>query len=80
MVGDEERERRIFYGRSKWFSRGTNGLSWRLHGKESTYNAGDTTGAVGLIPELGKFPGEGNGNPLKYSCLENSIDRGAGGY
>ena len=31
--------------------------------------------AVGLIPELGRSPGEGNGNPLQYSCLENSMDR-----
>ena len=36
-------------------------------------NAGD----VGLIPEWGKFPGEGNGNPLQYSCLGNPMDRGA---
>ena len=34
-------------------------------------------GDPGLIPELGRFPGEGNGNTLKHSCLENSIDRGA---
>jgi len=31
---------------------------------------------VSLIPELGRFPGEGNGNPLQYSCLENLMDRG----
>ena len=36
-------------------------------------------GELGLIPELGRSPGEGNGNPLQYSCLENSMDRGAGG-
>ena len=30
----------------------------------------------GLIPGSGTFPGEGNGNPLQYSCLENSMDRG----
>ena len=30
-----------------------------------------------LIPGLGRFPGAGNGNPLQYSCLENSMDRGA---
>ena len=36
-------------------------------------NAGDT----GLIPGSGISPGEGNGNPLQYSCLENSMDRGA---
>ena len=36
-------------------------------------NAGDAD----LIPGLGRSPGEGNGNPLQYSCLENSMDRGA---
>ena len=39
-------------------------------------NAGDTEDA-GLIPGLGRSPGGGNGNPLRYSCLENSMDRGA---
>ena len=34
-------------------------------------------GDVGLIPELGRSPGGGNGNPLQYSCMENSMDRGA---
>ena len=42
-------------------------------GKESACNAGDR----GLIPGLGRSPGEGNGNPLQYSCLENPMDRGA---
>ena len=32
---------------------------------------------MGLIPGFGSSPGEGSGNPLKYSCLENSMDRGA---
>ena len=32
---------------------------------------------VGSIPGLGRFLGEGNGNPLQYSCLENLMDRGA---
>ena len=41
-------------------------------GKASVYNAGDP----GLIPGLGRSPGEGNGNPLQYSCLENPMDRG----
>ena len=41
-------------------------------GKESVCNAGDP----GLIPGLGKTPGEGTGNPLQYSCLENAMDRG----
>ena len=36
-----------------------------------------TTGDIGLIPGQGRSPGEGNGNPLQYSCLENSRDRGA---
>ena len=42
-------------------------------GKESACSVGD----LGLIHELGRSPGEGNGNPLQYSCLENSMDRGA---
>ena len=41
-------------------------------GKESAYNAGDP----GSIPGLGRCPGEGNGNPLQYSCLEILMDRG----
>ena len=45
-------------------------------GKEFTCNAGDTEDA-GSIPGLGRSSGEGNGNPLQYSCLENLIDRGA---
>ena len=39
-------------------------------------NAGDTRD-TGSIPELGGFPGVGNSNPLQYSCLKNSMDRGA---
>ena len=42
-------------------------------GKASDCNAGD----LGSIPGSGRSPGEGNGNPLQYSCLENSMDRGA---
>ena len=38
--------------------------------KASAPNAGD----LGLIPGLGRSPGEGNGNPLQYSCLENPMD------
>ena len=45
-------------------------------GRESACNAGDTRD-MGLIPELESSHGEGNGNPLQYSCLENSMDRGA---
>ena len=36
-----------------------------------------TAGGPGLIPRSGRSPGEGNGNPLQYSCLENSMDGGA---
>ena len=39
-------------------------------------NAGDTRD-IGSIPCLGRYPGVGNGNPLQFSCLENSMDRGA---
>ena len=42
-------------------------------GKASAYNVGDP----GLIPRLGRSSGEGNGNPLQYSCLENPMDGGA---
>ena len=42
-------------------------------GKESPCNVGD----LGSTPGLGRSPGEGMGNPLQYSCLENSVERGA---
>ena len=42
-------------------------------GRESSCNARDP----GSIPRSGKSPGEGNGNPPQYSCLESSMDRGA---
>ena len=46
-------------------------------GKESTCNAGD----LGLIPGSGRSPGEGKGNPLQYSCLENPLgQRSLAGY
>ena len=43
---------------------------WKV--KASACNAGD----LGSIPGSGRSPGEGNGNPLQYSCLENPMDRG----
>ena len=46
-----------------------------LSGEESTCNAGH----VGSIPGLGRSPGEGNGNPLQFSCPENPVDRAAKG-
>ena len=42
-------------------------------GKASAYNAGD----LGSIPGSGRSAGEGNGNPLQYSCVENPVDGGA---
>ena len=54
------------------------GAPWGFSGgsdsKVSAYNAGDP----GLIPGSGRSPGGGNGNPLQYSCLENSIEELAG--
>ena len=49
------------------------GFSGGSDSKETTCSAGDP----GLIPGLGRSPGKGNGYPLQYSCLENSMDRGA---
>ena len=47
-------------------------LLWWLSSKESTCSPGD----AGLISGSGRSPGEENGNPLQYSCLGNSMDRG----
>ena len=44
--------------------------------KNPSANAGDTRN-TSSIPGSGRSPGEGNGNPLQYSCLENPMDRGA---
>ena len=51
------------------------GFPVSLDSKESACSEGDP----GSISELGRSPGEGQGNPLQYSCLENSTDRGACG-
>ena len=48
-------------------------IYYNSEGKASACNAGD----LGSIPASGRSPGEGNGNPLQYSCLENPIDREA---
>ena len=50
----------------------TEGFPGDSNGKESTCNSGN----LDLTPELGISPGEGNGNPLQYSYLENSMDKG----
>ena len=49
------------------------GFPGRSDGKQSSWNAGD----LNSIPGFGRSPGEGNGNPFQYSCLENPMDRGA---
>ena len=51
----------------------TRGFPGGSEGKASACNAGD----LGSIPGLGRSPGEGNGNPLQNSCLEDPMDRGA---
>ena len=59
-------------GKTFWVKIIAYGLPCSSDGNESACSAGDP----GLIPGLRRFPGEGNGNPLQYSCLENSMDRG----
>ena len=51
---------------------GKRGFPGSSNGKKSACNKGD----LDLIPELGRIPGLGHGNPLQYSCLENSMDKG----
>ena len=53
--------------------KGLMGFPGGSDGKESACNAGD----LGLIPGSGRSPGERNGYPFQYSCLENPMDRGA---
>ena len=52
------------------------GLPWWLSGRALAGNVEDT-GDLGSVPEVGRSPGEGNGNPFQYSCLENPMDREA---
>ena len=59
-------------GQNTWLMKyGTSLVTQKV--KASAYNVGYT----GSIPGLGRYLGEGNGNPLQYSCLENPMDRGA---
>ena len=58
------------------FSKVTTKLPQWLSGKDSVCNVG-TAGDVGSIPDWGRQPGGGHGNPFQYSCLENPKDRGA---
>ena len=56
----------------RWEPQGCIGIAGASVAKNPPANAGDT----GSIPGSGRSPGEGNGNPLQYSCLGNPIDRG----
>ena len=60
-------------GITKMQNRLPGGFPGGSDGKASVYNEGER----GSVPGLGRSPGEGNGNPLQYYCLENSMDRGA---
>ena len=50
-----------------------------FHGSSAVKNLPANAEDIGLIPGLGRSPGGGNSNPLEYSCLKNSMDRGAWG-
>ena len=63
-------------GSKLWLSLEPRASPCGSNGKELARSTGDTRD-VSSIPGSGKFPGEGNGNPLQYSCLRNPMDRGA---
>ena len=69
----EEGEMEEFTCSFSWVSISSLDFPGGSDGQESACNAGD----LGLIPGLGRSPGEGNGNLLQYSCLVNPMDRGA---
>ena len=83
---DMVRESGLVWGRDPWkvgfcvknrfIVKPTVGLPGGASGKEPPANPGDSRD-MGSIPGSGRSPGGGHGNPLQYSCLENSIDRGA---
>ena len=50
---------------------------WGFPGGSVVKNVPTNAGDTGSIPDLGRSPGKGNGNPLQYSCLENPMNRGA---
>ena len=62
----------LIVGNQKEVERPESGFSRLLTGKDSDSQVGD----MGLIPESGRSPGEENGSPLQYSCLENPMERG----
>ena len=63
-------------GLNLWLSLEPRASPCGSNGKELARSAGDSRD-LSSVPESGKFPGEGNGNPLQYSCLRNPMDRGA---
>ena len=67
LVMDKEAWRAAVHGVAKSWTRQSD---LHFHGQEGS-------GDPGSIPGLGRSPGEGNGNPLQYYCLENPMDRGA---
>ena len=69
-MSDSRSEGCVF--KSRWCQIGLLGSPGVSDSKESARNAGD----LGSIPGSGRSPGEGNGYPFQYSCLENSMDRG----
>ena len=73
LNADEMQQKSLFQG----YCYQKRGLPWWFRQlKNLPTNTGDT-GDAGLIPGFGRSPGEGDGKPLQYSCLENSMDRGA---
>ena len=65
----------------KNLKRGITKITWGFLGGSVVTNlpaSARDVGDPGSIPGSGRSPGEGNGNPLRYACLENSTDRGAG--
>ena len=71
-----QRKEEVHSGLQKFFSKSSKScFSVALMVKNLPANAEDVRD-MGSIPGSGRFPGEGNGNPLQYPCLENFIDRG----
>ena len=72
-IGKDVKQSEVLYIVFLEYKNGIRVFPGGSNGKESACSAGDP----GLIPGLGISPGEGNGYPLQYSCLEYSTDRGA---
>ena len=68
MKAEERKREKEILGK-KW-------LPWGFSGGSVVKNPPANVGDMGLIPGGGRLPGEGNGNPLQFSCLGNPVDRG----